>query len=195
MATTPSPPGRFSMTTGCPQRLLSRSANSRAAMSEPLPAPSGRISFTGRLGQSDAFGEVTAMNAAAATPNPMANNQRIVSRTASSRICAPHSGLLLQRLEPEDLGHAGYGGALLVDRFGELFRASEIRCLTGQDESLLDGIVGRCTNVRGNAVAQLRRHVRRPEQANETVERQRRIAGFLDGRQIRLRRGTHAVGH
>ena len=33
----PSPPGRFSTTTGFPHRAASRSANSRAAMSVPLP--------------------------------------------------------------------------------------------------------------------------------------------------------------
>jgi len=36
--------------TGWPQRWLRRSANSRAAMSEPLPAPSVRMKRTGRVG-------------------------------------------------------------------------------------------------------------------------------------------------
>ena len=50
MATMASPPGRFSTTTGWPQRWVRRSANSRAPMSEPLPAPSVRMNRTGRVG-------------------------------------------------------------------------------------------------------------------------------------------------
>src|SRR4051812_13722293 len=45
------PPGRFSITTGWPQRAPSRSAIRRAPMSVPEPGPSGRRNFTGRCGQ------------------------------------------------------------------------------------------------------------------------------------------------
>ena len=51
MATMPSPPGRFSITTGWPHFLVSRSASSRALMSAPLPGPSVRMNLTGRVGQ------------------------------------------------------------------------------------------------------------------------------------------------
>src|ERR1700676_5376342 len=51
MATKASPPGRFSITTGWPQRAASRSANSRAPMSDPEPGPSGRMNLTGCCGQ------------------------------------------------------------------------------------------------------------------------------------------------
>ena len=51
MATMPSPPGRFSTTTGWFQTFGSRSARSRMPMSVPLPGPSVRISLTGRCGQ------------------------------------------------------------------------------------------------------------------------------------------------
>src|SRR6266545_5511092 len=51
MATIPSPPGRFSTTTGLFQRAASLSANSRAPMSVPLPGPSGKINLTVRWGQ------------------------------------------------------------------------------------------------------------------------------------------------
>ena len=51
MATIPSPPGRFSTTTGWPQRALSRSASSRAPISTPDPGPSGSRNFTVRCGQ------------------------------------------------------------------------------------------------------------------------------------------------
>src|SRR6266699_3445855 len=51
MATKPSPPGRFSTTTGFPQRAASRSAKSRPPISDPEPGPSGRMNLTVRCGQ------------------------------------------------------------------------------------------------------------------------------------------------
>src|SRR5262245_56719091 len=51
MATTASPPGRFSTTTGWFQRVVSRSDRSRAPMSAPLPGPSDTMNLTGRCGQ------------------------------------------------------------------------------------------------------------------------------------------------
>src|SRR5262249_39585172 len=60
MATIPSPPGRFSTTTGWPQRAFSRSANRRAPMSTPAPAPSGSRNLTGRSGQVGACCDVCA---------------------------------------------------------------------------------------------------------------------------------------
>ena len=51
MATTASPPGRFSTTTGCFHFAVSRSASSRAPMSAPLPGPSDTMKRTGRCGQ------------------------------------------------------------------------------------------------------------------------------------------------
>src|SRR5450759_5745205 len=51
MATNPSPPGRFSTTTGLPQRAVNRSANSLAAISTPDPGPSGTMNLTVRCGQ------------------------------------------------------------------------------------------------------------------------------------------------
>src|SRR6516164_1493906 len=48
--TRPSPPGRFSTTTGLPQRADKRSANRRAVVSLALPAPYGRMKCTARAG-------------------------------------------------------------------------------------------------------------------------------------------------
>ena len=48
--TRPSPPGRFSITTGLPQRAASRSPTSRATISVPLAGPNGRMNFTVRVG-------------------------------------------------------------------------------------------------------------------------------------------------
>ena len=51
-ATTPSPPGRFSITTDWPHFAASRSPSSRAVMSTPAPGPSGgEMNRTGRCGQ------------------------------------------------------------------------------------------------------------------------------------------------
>ena len=46
-----SPPGRFSITTGLPQRCESFSWISRAPMSAPAPGPNGMMNFTARCGQ------------------------------------------------------------------------------------------------------------------------------------------------
>src|SRR6516162_5383012 len=50
MATTLSPPGRFSTTTGCAHSACNLSAKTRAPMSAPAPGPKGTINFTGLLG-------------------------------------------------------------------------------------------------------------------------------------------------
>src|SRR5262245_42163588 len=55
MATRPSPPGRFSTTTGWPQRLLNRSPIIRVPISTPLPGPSVTMNFTAPCGQVCAF--------------------------------------------------------------------------------------------------------------------------------------------
>ena len=44
--TRPSPPGRFSTTTGLPQRTVSLSASRRAVMSVPLAGPNGMMKRT-----------------------------------------------------------------------------------------------------------------------------------------------------
>ena len=72
MATMPSPPGRFSTTTGWFQTFGRRSASSRMPISVPLPGPSVRISLTGRCGQLCAYpgaaaNTLTASNVPAAT--------------------------------------------------------------------------------------------------------------------------------
>src|SRR5215469_9483876 len=54
MATRPSAPGLFSITTGFPQRAGSRSASRRAPMSTPEPGPSVTMNLTGRCGQAGA---------------------------------------------------------------------------------------------------------------------------------------------
>ena len=51
MATMPSPPGLFSITTDWFHFLASRSTRSRAPMSVPLPGPSVRMKRTERVGQ------------------------------------------------------------------------------------------------------------------------------------------------
>ena len=73
IATIPSPPGRFSTTTGWPQRAESLSAIRRAPMSAPEPGPSVRINLTVRCGQvcaaTGAIENASASSDAAATPS------------------------------------------------------------------------------------------------------------------------------
>src|SRR4030088_819289 len=81
IATSPSAPGRFSITTGLPQRASSRSANSRAPISTPAPGPNGTMNFTGRCGQLWAdvcAGARVAMKAGAAR-RAVARARRLVS--------------------------------------------------------------------------------------------------------------------
>src|SRR5262249_41961902 len=74
MARIPSPPGRFSTTTGWPQRALSRSASSRAPISTPDPGPSGSKNLTVRCGQLCAnAGGVHSINGAS---RPKASSER-----------------------------------------------------------------------------------------------------------------------
>src|SRR5262249_53552031 len=61
-ATTASPPGRFSITTGWPQRLLNRSPRRRVPKSTPLPGPRVTMNLTGRLGQLCDFDGVSETN-------------------------------------------------------------------------------------------------------------------------------------
>jgi hypothetical protein len=76
IATRPSPPGRLSTITGCPQRCASRSANSLAPISVPLPGPSDRIQRTGRVGQSDAADAVAGAARTAIAPKMKAESAR-----------------------------------------------------------------------------------------------------------------------
>ena len=69
----PSPPWRFSTTTAWPQRSESLSATVRAAMSMPLPGPSGVIRRTVRCGQG--WAGACADDGALAAPRTSAEDQ------------------------------------------------------------------------------------------------------------------------
>src|SRR6185295_4392566 len=79
-ATTPSPPGRFSITTDWPQRADSLSASRRAVMSTPEPGPSGRMNLTGRCGQ---LGAGVAVDCAYAVPGSARATNNSAWRNAS----------------------------------------------------------------------------------------------------------------
>src|SRR5262244_1893288 len=78
----PSPPGRFSTTTGWSQRVLSRSPSSRAPMSTPDPGPSGTRNFTVRCGQTCAADGGAASKSGASRPK--ASNGRCTLRMGFS---------------------------------------------------------------------------------------------------------------
>ena len=80
MATKPSPPGRFSTTTGWPHFAASFSAISRAPMSAPEPGPSGRMIFTGRCGQD--CGEADCAEAGGAGKNAAHTNAAAIATVA-----------------------------------------------------------------------------------------------------------------
>src|SRR5262249_42086728 len=86
-ATTASPPGRFSITTGWPHRLLNRSPRRRGPESTPLPGPGGTVNLTGRCGQVCAIDGGTRIgNMRSARPSP---------RRASAHRFASNMGRLL----------------------------------------------------------------------------------------------------
>src|SRR5262249_13409001 len=80
-ATTASPPGRFSITTGWPHRLVNRSPRRRVPKSTPLPGPRVTMNLTGRCGQVCAIdGETRIGNMRSARPSPRrATAHRFVS--------------------------------------------------------------------------------------------------------------------
>jgi hypothetical protein len=93
MATMPSPPGRFSTTTGWPHFADSLSAMSRALISTPLPGPSGRMSFTARVGQlCAADGRADSANATTAMTEP--------SRSLTIRMTFPQGPALARPVLP-----------------------------------------------------------------------------------------------
>src|ERR1700730_17688148 len=103
-ATRPSAPGRFSTTTGLPQRAGSRSARSRAPISAPEPGPSGTMNFTGRCGQVCDWACACAANETGIAKSASTNARNVVM-----------GGKLLLRLDAERLRDLGDLGALILD--------------------------------------------------------------------------------
>ena len=96
MASMPSPPGRFSTTTGWPHFCDSLSANMRAPMSTPLPAPSVTMKRTGRVGQASAAAAGLAssgLSASAAVSAPkIIVRSEIVIVSSTCRPAVPYDG-------------------------------------------------------------------------------------------------------
>src|SRR5439155_126947 len=90
MATRPSPPGRFSTTTGWPQRLAKRSAISRVPISTPLPAPSVTMNLTGRCGQICAAVGSAASTSAETRPSARPNTRRCMPSTSVVKTFGSH---------------------------------------------------------------------------------------------------------
>src|SRR5579864_2765209 len=97
----PSPPGRFSTITGCPQRWLSRSAMRRAPISAPLPAPNVTMNLTGRVGHFVWAGAAAAAMSKPASANPMAlapRHLQIIDRPLSADMVDQGSAVARQRI-------------------------------------------------------------------------------------------------
>ena len=95
IATMPSPPGRFSITTGLPHRSASRSAKMRAVMSTPLPGPRGTIKRTCRCGHDGAGAFCARAGKAcikAATTATLVKTARSTARTRLMTILMGHGG-------------------------------------------------------------------------------------------------------
>src|ERR1700730_8082618 len=90
IATSPSPPGRLSITTDLPQRPVSRSANSRASISIALPGPDGTMNLTVRCGHDDD-------DACACIVEVHATPRKATTRKATTRIIRP---LIATRIMP-----------------------------------------------------------------------------------------------
>src|SRR5262245_6555070 len=88
MAMMLSPPGRFSTTTGWPQRCDSFSANSRAPTSTAAPGPNGTMNLTDRVGQAGAWATApdTARPASSALTKAKTRNRVMAVLTSKCRV-------------------------------------------------------------------------------------------------------------
>src|SRR5690348_12248452 len=114
MARMPSPPGRFSTTTGCFHKADSLSAKSLAPMSTPLPAPSVTMNRTGRVGQSAAFADApsrseptnnAATNANAANPRLRMTNPPLFRQYSLVILLSPGCSRLVHASASAMIGH------------------------------------------------------------------------------------------
>src|SRR6202035_5183324 len=77
LATAPTAPGLFSMTTGWPQASLSFGAISRATISTPPPGANGTMTCTGRAGKSSACASAAASAPKSAIANVAVGQKRM----------------------------------------------------------------------------------------------------------------------
>src|SRR5262245_23119184 len=87
--------------------------------------------------------------------------------------------MLLRRLFDHGARNRGDLVALLLDRCSKLRRRTASSDRAYLDQSLVDGGIGRyLLNIRGDALAKLRRHVKPAEEASDGIEREIGIAGL-----------------
>ena len=89
---------------------------------------------------------------------------------------------LLRGLDPQRLGDVRKLVVLLLDAGGEFGGSAHIDDLSGRAQSRRDGGIGRDhgPDIGGDALAQRIRHSARTEQADQTVEPEKREAGLGD---------------
>src|SRR4051812_46143044 len=161
MAMMLSPPGRFSITTGLPQRCESFSWISRAPMSAPAPGPNGITKRIGRCGQLcacdiDGSAASAATNAAAIMDARTGTERMAIlpaivmargyglgcgNTTPLRRIVAAGSTLLLRRLGGGRMD-CGDLGALLLDGGGKLLGRAAAWRRADADHAGAEGRVG-----------------------------------------------------
>src|SRR4051812_38535083 len=199
MARSPSPPGRFSITTALPpQRAGNRSDRSRAPMSAPAPGPNGTISRTGRCGQLCAC----SCDGIASSIRP-ARVATVVIRAVIWRMPRPPHLLLrtfgrpvVKRLALRGCLMNGRNlGALLFDRGGEFLRRALARrstdALGPRAECRISHDGG---DVGGDPALNLRSHVARPVKADRAFECEVGVALLARGRDLGRLRGALAIG-
>ena len=131
IATKPSPPGRFSTTTGWPHFAASFSAISRAPMSAPEPGPSGRMMRTGRVGQ---ILRRRGQSGQRQRDSAMREPVRILAMRMMHS-SAGRSASIRRGLDAEQLAGGGDLRALRVDRRAEFRRAAGIDHLAGGEQA------------------------------------------------------------
>src|SRR5215510_11039183 len=209
IASSPSPPGRFSITTGLPpQRAGNRSDRSRAPMSAPAPGPNGTTSRTGRCGQLCACESAGVVRTARPVRTAAAVIRNAIWRmaippsdsssdTCEQMRCESPSNVSVQTLP---LGgcfmNGGDAGALVFDRGGELLgRAAACNAADPDDTGTERRIGDDRGDIGDDAPANLGRHVAPAIDAGDTLEGEVTIAGLGCGRHIGRLRGALAVGH
>src|SRR5262249_46493920 len=143
-----SPPGRFSITTGLPQRVESFSWIRRAPMSAPAPGPNGMTNRTGRCGQFCASARGAAAKSAQPARTAATRPRIVIGRMAIPPRCslvpkAPAPPFGTQRVAlARRLVDGGDLGALILDRGSEFLGRAAARHRTDGDHARTERRIG-----------------------------------------------------
>ena len=190
MATKPSPPGRFSTTTGWPHFAASFSAIRRAPMSAPEPGPSGRRNFDRARAASSAPRDARSADSARRTDECAHESPQPVTakslQSAWPSLRSEWRDFSSRRLDAEHLpASATCARCLSIAAVNSAARA-RVDHLAGGDQPCGDRRICQHRAARRLAMRSrdLGRHVARAEQPDQAVDGDVGKAGLGRGRHI-----------